>query len=88
MPCECMPVFMRRFSFSLGLVFMFQALPQAIPRALASHAGSEVSSACLMCYLGYNRAKNLLHNQRLNPFPTKLTNLKTKSAWGDSLALY
>lgn len=65
---------------------VLQVLPQAIPRPLARDAGSEVSSAALMCYLDYN--KNLLHSQRHNPFPPKLTNLKTKTAWGDSLALY
>lgn len=39
---------------------VLQVLPQAIPSLLASDAGSEVSTAALMCDLDYNRAKNML----------------------------
>lgn len=73
---------------------VLQVLPQAIPSLLASHAGSEVSTAAAMCYLDYNGAKNMLALNHFTARDTilppllKLTNLKTKPAWGDSLALY
>lgn len=49
---------------------VLQVLPQAIPSLLASDAGSEVSTAALMCDLDYNRAKNML---ALNHFTTRDT---------------
>lgn len=52
-------------------------LPQAIPSLLASDAGSEVSTAAIMCYLDYNRAKNML---ALNPFTTRDTILSPQSS--------
>lgn len=70
---------------------VLQVLPQAIPSLLASDAGSEVSTAALMCDLDYNRAKNMLALNHFTtrdtipppPHPPKLTNLETKPAWGD-----
>lgn len=69
---------------------VLQVLPQAIPSLLASDADGEVSTAAIMCYLDYNRAKNLNHFTRRETIlsPLKLANLKTKPAWGHSLALY
>lgn len=75
---------------------VLQVLPQAIPSLLASDAGSEVSTAALMCDLDYNRAKNML---ALNHFTTRDTippppppapNSQTlkQSLPGETLALY
>lgn len=43
---------------------VLQVLPQAIPSLRASDADGEVSTAAIMCYLDYNRAKNLNHFTR------------------------